>query len=127
MAVSKMYSSPDCSRFYAFGRVMSGTLHTGDRVRVLGEHYSVFDEEDMSVETVADLWIFQARYRISVSRVTAGSLVLIGGIGTCIVKTATVVRYRFCVCCAVGCWMFIYTLTQRRARRAALCLSPSPL
>lgn len=34
MFVSKMVPTPDYSRFYAFGRVFSGTIATGDKVRI---------------------------------------------------------------------------------------------
>jgi hypothetical protein len=53
----------DCSKFDAYGRIISGTLRPGDRVRVLGEAYTPEDEEDSGVEEVTGLWAYQARYR----------------------------------------------------------------
>ncbi|CAI5476923.1 unnamed protein product [Closterium sp. Yama58-4] len=61
--VTKLYPKPDCSAFDALGRVMCGTLRTGQTVRVLGEAYSPDDEEDMAVKVVTKLWLYQARYR----------------------------------------------------------------
>ena len=37
--ITKLYPKPDCSTFDAYGRVFSGQLNLGDRVRVLGEGY----------------------------------------------------------------------------------------
>merc|ERR1712226_195755 len=39
MYVSKMVPTSDKGRFYAFGRVFSGTIATGQRVRIQGPHY----------------------------------------------------------------------------------------
>lgn len=43
---TKMYPSNDAASFYAFGRVFSGTVNAGQRVRVLGENYTLDDVED---------------------------------------------------------------------------------
>jgi U5 small nuclear ribonucleoprotein component len=59
--VVKLYPKQDASAFDAFGRVMSGTLRKGDVVRVLGESYSMDDEEDMAVKQITNLWIFESR------------------------------------------------------------------
>merc|ERR1711912_220420 len=39
MYISKMVPTSDKGRFYAFGRVFSGTIATGQRVRIQGPHY----------------------------------------------------------------------------------------
>lgn len=59
---TKMYPTEDCTFFYVLGRVMSGTLHANQEVRVLGENYTLQDEEDSRVLTVGRLWIYEARY-----------------------------------------------------------------
>ena len=61
---SKMYPTDDCTSFKVLARVLSGTLHSGQDVRILGENYSLTDEEDSRVLTVGRLWIFEARYEI---------------------------------------------------------------
>ena len=72
--VSKLFPKPDASAFDAFGRVFSGTVKPGDRVRVLGEAYSPEDEEDSAVAQVKDVWVFMGRYRIPVTSAPAGAL-----------------------------------------------------
>ncbi|KAI3957124.1 hypothetical protein MKW92_035581 [Papaver armeniacum] len=87
--VTKLYPKPDCSVFDVLGRVYSGEIQTGQTLRVLGEGYSPDDEEDMTVKEVTKLWVYQARYRIPVSKAPAGSWVLIEGVDASIMKTAT--------------------------------------
>lgn len=59
---TKMYSTDDGVQFHAFGRVLSGTIHAGQPVKVLGENYTLEDEEDSQICTVGRLWISVARY-----------------------------------------------------------------
>lgn len=87
---AKMYPTDDCTFFQVLARVMSGTLHAGQEVRVLGENYSLLDEEDSRILQVGRLWIYEARYKIELNRVPAGNWVLIEGIDQCIVKTSTI-------------------------------------
>ncbi|XP_061555832.1 116 kDa U5 small nuclear ribonucleoprotein component [Phycodurus eques] len=91
---TKMYSTEDGVQFHAFGRVLSGTMQAGQPVKVLGENYTLEDEEDSQVCTVGRLWISVARYQIEVNRVPAGNWVLIEGCDQPIVKTATITEPR---------------------------------
>lgn len=63
---SKMYPTHDCTFFQVLARVMSGTLHAGQNIRLLGENYSLADEEDSRELTVGRLWIYEARYVLQV-------------------------------------------------------------
>ncbi|MCJ1242821.1 hypothetical protein MMC30_000016 [Trapelia coarctata] len=92
--ITKLFNAPDAMSFYSFGRVMSGTAKPGQQVRVLGEGYTIDDEEDMSISTIADTWIAESRYNVPTSGVPAGNWVLISGIDNSIVKTATLVPPR---------------------------------
>ncbi|XP_072179851.1 116 kDa U5 small nuclear ribonucleoprotein component-like [Diadema setosum] len=91
---TKMYSTEDGVSFHAFGRVMSGTIHANQEVRVLGENYTLEDEEDSRITMVGRLWISEARYKIEVNRVPAGNWVLIEGVDEPIVKTSTITESR---------------------------------
>merc|ERR1740123_1543108 len=86
----KNYHRPDCNAFDVFGRVLSGTIFRGDRVKILGETYSLDDDEDMTIREVSNLWIYEGRYRVEVSHVPAGNWVLIGGIESSIKKSSTI-------------------------------------
>ncbi|KAK4954446.1 hypothetical protein LTR10_007877 [Elasticomyces elasticus] len=55
--VTKLFNTPDAAGFNAFGRVMSGTARQGEKVRVLGEGYSLDDEEDMVFAVVGETWV----------------------------------------------------------------------
>lgn len=59
---TKMYSTEDGVQFHAFGRVLSGTIQAGQPVKVLGENYTLEDEEDSQICTVGRLWISVARF-----------------------------------------------------------------
>jgi U5 small nuclear ribonucleoprotein component len=89
--ISKLYNTSDARAFHSFGRVMSGTARPNSQVRVLGEGYSIDDEEDMSMATISDVWIAETRYNIPTDGVPAGNWVLLGGVDNSIVKSATLV------------------------------------
>lgn len=93
--VTKLLANTDASRFNALGRILSGTARPGQQVRVLGEGYTPDDEEDMVHATISDTWIAESRYNIPTSGVTAGNLVLLGGVDNSIVKTATLASTKF--------------------------------
>ncbi|KAJ2514081.1 hypothetical protein H4217_005957 [Coemansia sp. RSA 1939] len=90
----KQYPSSDASAFYVLGRIFSGTLNSGQSVRVLGEGFMPGDDEDMALATVSDTWIHCSRYKVPVSGLSAGSWVLMGGVDSSIGKTATIVDTR---------------------------------
>ena len=82
--------------------------HLACQVRVLGESYTPEDEEDSCVAEVSAVWVYQARYRVPVSKAVAGNLVLLEGVDNTITKTATLIaeayegtvhifRYAWCV------------------------------
>ena len=88
--VTKLFNTQNASQFQAFGRVFSGTARPGQSVRVLGEGYTLDDEEDMTDTTISSTWIAETRYSVSTSGVPAGNWVLLDGVDNSIVKTATI-------------------------------------
>jgi U5 small nuclear ribonucleoprotein component len=60
--VTKLFHTTDAQSFRAFGRIMSGVVRVGQKVKVLGEGYSPEDEEDMVKAVVDNVWIWQSRY-----------------------------------------------------------------
>uniref|UniRef100_A0A915D2S5 Elongation factor 2 n=1 Tax=Ditylenchus dipsaci TaxID=166011 RepID=A0A915D2S5_9BILA len=89
---TKNYPTTDATSFHVLGRVFSGTIHAGDEIKILGENYSIQDEEDCRVMTVGRLWLSVARYNVEVSSVAAGMLVLMEGIDQPIAKTCTIIE-----------------------------------
>ncbi|XP_046847131.1 116 kDa U5 small nuclear ribonucleoprotein component-like [Xenia sp. Carnegie-2017] len=89
---TKQYPSRDATTFNVLGRVISGTVHSEQQVKILGENYTLEDEEDSRIGNIGRLWIPEARYNIEVNRVPAGNWVLIEGIDEPIVKTSTVTQ-----------------------------------
>ena len=92
--VTKLFNTPDAMSFYSFGRVMSGTAKPGQQVRVLGERYTIDDEEDMAMATISQTYVAESRYSVPTSGVPAGNWVLMSGVDNSIVKTATLVTPR---------------------------------
>ncbi|OTA05691.1 U5 small nuclear ribonucleoprotein [Trichoderma parareesei] len=89
--VTKLFNTSDAKSFYSFGRVLSGTARPGAAVRVLGEGYSLDDEEDMTMASIGEVFIAESRYNVPTDGVPAGNMVLLGGIDNSIVKSATIV------------------------------------
>lgn len=92
--ISKLFNTSDAAAFNAFGRVLSGTARPGQQIRVLGEGYSIDDEEDMALATISDVWIAETRYNIPTDGIPAGNWCLLGGVDSSIVKSATLVPTR---------------------------------
>ncbi|ORY57172.1 P-loop containing nucleoside triphosphate hydrolase protein [Pseudomassariella vexata] len=88
--ITKLFNATDGKSFSSFGRVMSGTARPGMQVRVLGEGYSIDDEEDMTMATISGVHIAETRYNIPTDGIPAGNWALLGGIDNSIVKSATV-------------------------------------
>ena len=59
-------------------------------VKVLGETYTLDDQEDSTSKTISRLWIYQSRYRVEVAQVPAGCWALIEGVEGSLVKSGTI-------------------------------------
>jgi U5 small nuclear ribonucleoprotein component len=92
--VTKLFNTEDAKSFHCLGRVLSGIARSSASVRVLGEGYTIEDEEDMVVATITDTWVAESRYNVPTSGVPAGNWVLLGGVDNSIVKTATIVAQK---------------------------------
>ena len=52
MYISKMVPTSDKGRFYAFGRVFSGVVQTGQKARIMGPNYVPGKKEDLYVKSI---------------------------------------------------------------------------
>jgi len=90
MYVSKMVPTNDLSRFYAFGRVFSGTVQPGQVVRVQGPDYIPGEKHDLHTKRVNQLAVMMGPRTSGSGPVSCGNVVSLVGIDDCILKTATV-------------------------------------
>ena len=125
--VVKLYNTPDATAFLALGRVMSGSLEPGQRVRVLGENYTADDDEDMAVRAVTTLSVGEARYRIDINRTVAGNWVLLEGVDDSIVKSATITQDDAAAAADVGIFKPLPFNTSAVMKLAVEPLNPSEL
>jgi elongation factor 2 len=89
MYVSKMVPTPDKGRFYAFGRVFSGTLVSGQKVRILGANYEHGKKDDLYVKSIQRLVMMMGRRTEPVDSVPVGNTCAIVGIDQFLVKSGT--------------------------------------
>eukprot|EP01038_Epipyxis_sp_PR26KG_P009217 gene9217-12428_t len=89
--IVKLYNTPDGNKFLSLGRIYSGTIRSGQRVRVLGEGYTQEDDEDMAVVEVGTISVSIGRFFVEVNSAVAGNWVLLEGVDGPIKKTATIV------------------------------------
>merc|ERR1719146_38034 len=90
MYVSKMVPTSDKGRFYAFGRVFSGTIATGQKVRIQGPSYKPGTKEGLSVKNIQRTLLMMGRTTEMIQDVPCGNTVALVGIDAYIVKTGTI-------------------------------------
>ncbi|CAH2268322.1 jg5502 [Pararge aegeria aegeria] len=94
MYVSKMVPTSDKGRFYAFGRVFSGKVITGQRVRVLGPNYQCDKKEDLYEETIEGAIVMMGRYVEAIAEVPSGNICGLVGVDQFLVKTGTITTFK---------------------------------
>merc|ERR1711884_417305 len=90
MYVSKMVPTNDKGRFYAFGRVFSGTIATGLKVRIQGPHYKVGSKEDLNVKNIQRTVLMMGRTTEQIADVPCGNTVALVGIDQYLLKSGTI-------------------------------------
>lgn len=89
--VSKMIPTGEGGRFYAFGRVFSGTIVAGQKVTVLGANYVPGGTEDITVgKSVTRVIALVASRTETVSEMGAGNTVALMGLDSVLLKSGTV-------------------------------------
>jgi len=87
--VSKMIPTSDKGRFFAFGRVFSGTIATGQRVRIQGSHYKPGSKEDLNIKNIQRTVLMMGRTQDPIQDVPCGNTVGLVGIDQYLLKTGT--------------------------------------
>jgi len=91
MYISKMVPTSDKGRFYGFGRVFSGTIATGQKVRILGPNYVPGKKTDLWVKNIQRTVIMMGRYTEQVADVPAGNTCALVGVDQYLLKSGTIV------------------------------------
>ena len=89
MYVSKMVPAADRGRFYAFGRVYSGTIRTGQKVRILGPNYEPGGKTDLWVKNIQRTLIMMGRTQEQVQDIPAGNTCGLVGVDQYLLKSGT--------------------------------------
>merc|ERR1719321_127277 len=89
MYVSKMVPTSDKGRFHAFGRVFSGTIATGQKVRIQGPHYKPGGKEDLNIKSIQSTVLMMGRSVEQIADVPCGNTVALVGVDQFILKSGT--------------------------------------
>ncbi|KAL3055004.1 elongation factor 2 [Trematomus bernacchii] len=93
MYISKMVPTTDKGRFYAFGRVFSGTVSTGLKVRIMGPNFSPGKKEDLFIKPIQRTILMMGRYVEPIEDVPCGNIVGLVGVDQYLIKTGTITTY----------------------------------
>merc|ERR1712193_397036 len=90
MYVSKMVPTSDKGRFHAFGRVFSGTIATGAKVRIQGPHYEPGGKDDLNIKNIQRTVLMMGRTVEQIADVPCGNTVALVGVDQYILKSGTI-------------------------------------
>jgi elongation factor 2 len=90
MYISKQVPTSDKGRFFSYGRVFSGKVSTGLKVRMLGSNYVPGKKADVYEGNVQRTVLMMGRKTEFVSEVPCGNLAALVGVDKYLTKTGTV-------------------------------------
>lgn len=90
MYVSKMVPTSDKGRFVAFGRVFSGKVSIGQKVRIMGPGYEPGKKKDLFEKTVQRTVLMMGRKTEFVPDVPCGNTCALVGVDQYLTKTGTI-------------------------------------
>jgi elongation factor 2 len=88
--VSKMVPTTDKGRFYAFGRVFSGTVRAGQKVRIQGPNYEPGKKDDLHIKSVQRTVLMMGRGVEAIEDCPAGNIIGLVGVDQFLVKSGTI-------------------------------------
>merc|ERR1712216_425861 len=88
--ISKMVPPSDKGRFYAFGRVFSGKIATGQKVRIMGPNYVPGKKEDLAVKNIQRTILMMGKYIEQIESVPSGNICGLVGVDAYLVKGGTI-------------------------------------
>ncbi|WRT67604.1 elongation factor 2 [Kwoniella shivajii] len=87
--VSKMVPTSDKGRFYAFGRVFSGTVSSGPKVRIQGPNFVPGKKEDSVVKSIQRTVLMMGRSTEAIEDCPAGNIIGLVGVDQFLLKSGT--------------------------------------
>ncbi|EEB06395.1 translation elongation factor 2 Eft2,B [Schizosaccharomyces japonicus yFS275] len=87
--VSKMVPTSDKGRFYAFGRVFSGTVRSGLKVRIQGPNYVPGKKDDLFIKAIQRTVLMMGSKTDPIDDCPAGNIIGLVGIDQFLVKSGT--------------------------------------
>jgi len=90
MFISKLIPTNEGGRFYAFGRVFSGTVTVSKKVRILGPNFKQGRQEDLYEKNVQRVVLMMGRRAEDVADVPCGNTCALVGVDQCILKQGTI-------------------------------------
>merc|ERR1712121_187808 len=93
MYISKMVPTSDKGRFYAFGRIFSGAVSTGQKVRIMGPNFTPGKKEDLYLKAIQRTILMMGRYVEPIEDVPYGNICGLVGVDQFLVKTGTISTY----------------------------------
>merc|ERR1719384_827484 len=90
MYVSKMVPTSDKGRFYAFGRVFSGKVATGQKARIMGPNFAPGQKTDLYEKSIQRTILMMGGRVEAIEDVPAGNICGLVGVDQFLVKTGTI-------------------------------------
>ncbi|TFL06203.1 P-loop containing nucleoside triphosphate hydrolase protein [Pterulicium gracile] len=87
--VSKMVPTSDKGRFYAFGRIFSGTIRSGPKIRIQGPNYVPGKKEDLFIKSIQRTVLMMGRTVEAIEDCPAGNICGLVGIDQFLLKSGT--------------------------------------
>lgn len=88
--ISKMIPTSDKGRFYAFGRVFSGIVRSGEKVRIMGPNYKPGSKESLNIKNIQRTVLMMGGKVEQVPDVPCGNTVALVGIDQYLMKQGTI-------------------------------------
>ncbi|RXK38556.1 elongation factor 2 [Tremella mesenterica] len=88
--VSKMVPTSDKGRFYAFGRVFSGTVRAGPKCRIQGPNFVPGKKEDSVIKSIQRTVLMMGRSVEAIEDCPAGNIVGLVGVDQFLLKSGTI-------------------------------------
>lgn len=85
-----MVPTADKGRFFAFGRVFSGTVSTGQKVRIMGPNFRVGKKDDLYEKAIQRTVVMMGRTVEYIPDVPCGNTVGLVGVDQYLLKTGTI-------------------------------------